>query len=283
MIDPVEAGSCLTVIYRADNEMPEGHMIEASNGIDILFQDEWIVLASKPADLLTHPSFLGETRALTTLLSTYTLHPVSRLDRDTSGLIILAKNGYAHDRFAQAEVRKHYYALVHGRMPEQAAMIDAPIGRSEGSIITREVRLDGQTAQTSYRVCATASYSTQTPELKDINYETTIYQLLELELHTGRTHQIRVHCKHLGHPLLGDDLYLNGNLRAADRVMARQALHAYALSFNHPITGQAIRIEADFPDDMKQFMHRSELIEGSWPELSNKLIIDDLRIADESP
>lgn len=274
MVDPVEAGSCLIVIYCAENEMPEGHIIEASHGIDILFQDDWIVLAAKPADLLTHPSFMGETRALTTLLSSYTLHPVSRLDRDTSGLIILAKNGYAHDRFAQAAVRKHYYALVRAKMHEEAGLIDAPIGRSDDSIITREVRPDGQVAQTSYRVCATASYNSHNQDEKDRDKEQTIFQLLELELHTGRTHQIRVHCKHLGHPLIGDDLYLNGDLLEADRVMARQALHAYSLSFKHPITGQEISVEADFPDDIKRFINGSELIDGSWPDLTNNIRIE---------
>lgn len=260
MIDPVPEGSLLTVFYFAENEMEEGTIVEESNGIRILFQDDWLIVAAKPADLLTHPSYMGETKSLTTLLTPYTLHPVSRLDRDTSGLILLAKNGYAHDRLASVPVQKCYFALVRGCMPETEGLIDAPIARCPDSIITREVRADGQAAQTKYRVLATAEYRDQT-----------VYQMIELELLTGRTHQIRVHCKYLGHPLIGDDLYLGEDLLEADRSLGRQALHAHSLEFTHPISGQDLSLHTEMPADLRQFISESRLIEGQWPDIKTQL------------
>lgn len=255
MIDPVAAGSELTIIYEADNELPENTVIEAAEDIDIVYQDEWLLVVSKPADLLTHPSYLGETRALTTRLTPHTLHPVSRLDRDTSGLIILGKNGFAHDRLSSTAIRKRYLAFVHGQMPEPSGLIDAAIARSPDSIITREVNPDGQTAQTKYSVRATARHQ-----------DGSIFQILELELLTGRTHQIRVHCEHLGHPLIGDDLYIKTDLLEADRQMGRQALHAYSLEFTHPFNRLEMNEKSPLPKDMSEFLENSTLLDGSYED-----------------
>ncbi len=255
MIDPVPAGSFLEITYQADDELEPGTLLEEKEGIRILYQDDWLVVADKPPRLLTHPSFLGETEALTTKLSDKTLHPVSRLDRDTSGLIILGKNGFTHDQLARQDIQKCYIGFVHGIMPAEEGIIDAPIARSPDSIITREVRADGQSARTRYRSLATMQYENKA-----------VYQIVSFELETGRTHQIRVHCKWLGHTLIGDSLYLNDRLDAADLAMGRQALHAISLEFAHPLGGESLSICSTLREDMKSFIRKSRLIDGFLPE-----------------
>lgn len=257
MIDPVPKESVIRVLYEAENELPKSICIRDTNDIKILYQDDWVVVADKPAGLLTHPSYTGETHALTTLLSPYTLHPVSRLDRDTSGIILLAKNGYAHDQLSQQTMQKHYRALVHGKMASTSGTIDAPIRRSPNSIITREVGLDGKEARTNYRVLASYLYMDQFP-----------LDLVDFELETGRTHQIRVHSLHLGHPLVGDSLYLGDKLNALDLAIGRQALHARQLVFRSPLASKESNIESLLADDINQILTKSVLI--------HKYVADDL-------
>ncbi|HHX36773.1 MAG TPA: hypothetical protein GX717_02195, partial [Clostridiaceae bacterium] len=114
MIDPVWPGDHIIAEYTEEDEMPPGERCLPVHGIDIIYEDDWFLIADKPAPLLTHPSYTGETESLITYLSTYKLHPISRLDRQTSGLIVLAKNGHAHYVIGKEKMLKHYLALSYG-------------------------------------------------------------------------------------------------------------------------------------------------------------------------
>ncbi|WP_238550982.1 RluA family pseudouridine synthase, partial [Brevibacillus thermoruber] len=165
--------------------------------------------------------------------------PVNRLDKDTSGLLIVAKNQWAHEQFSRMQkertLHRWYQAIVEGEVAEEEGTVDAPIGLRDDSIIVREVRPDGQPAVTRYRVLARGGGMSW----------------LELKLETGRTHQIRVHMSHLGHPLAGDDLY--GGSRTC---IGRQALHAARLSFVHPRSGWAMEWSEPLPADMQELAAR---------------------------
>ena len=167
------------------------------------------------------------------------VHIVTRLDRDTSGLMLFAKHGYAHARLdkqlQKKSIEKRYFALVKGDGHLEAeGEIIAPIARDEDSIITRHVAKGGKYAHTSYKIVA--SYGN--------------IHLVDIRLHTGRTHQIRVHFSHIGFPLLGDDLY-GGSL---DDGIQRQALHCHFLSFYHPFLEQDLQLESPLPDDFSNLI-----------------------------
>jgi 23S rRNA pseudouridine1911/1915/1917 synthase len=163
---------------------------------------------------------------------------VNRLDMDTSGLIVVAKNAHSQADFMKqsqaGKVEKRYLALVKGWMTENEGTIDLPIGRPEGQV-QREVMEDGQPSITHYTVVKRFDSG---------------YTLVELLLETGRTHQIRVHLTHLGHPIVGDHLYGGGNAF----LIERQALHAKYLSFRHPITGENLKLSAELPEDIKNLI-----------------------------
>lgn len=207
----------------------------------IRYEDEDLLIIAKPAGLVVHPTRTHLTGTLANGVMAYyqqkgeqhSFRPVNRLDKDTSGLMIVAKTQWAHEGCARLQ-REHslmrtYQAIVHGRLPVEAGIIDAPIGLRDDSIIERMVRPDGQQARTHYRVLQTWA----------------TYSLVELQLETGRTHQIRVHMAYLGHPLLGDDLY--GGTR---ELIGRQALHAVRLSVPHPRSKELIVLSEPLPADM---------------------------------
>lgn len=210
--------------------------------ITVRFEDQDFLILSKPAGLVVHPTRTHEKGTLANGVIAYWLakgeerkfRPVNRLDKDTSGLIIIAKNQWAHEQCSRMQkertLKRTYIAAVHGTVSMDEGTIDAPIGLAEHSIIERTVRWDGQPACTHYRVLS---------RIAD-------YSWVELELKTGRTHQIRVHMSYLGHPLLGDDLY--GGTR--ERI-ARQALHARRLAFIHPRTRELMILEDPLPSDMR--------------------------------
>ena len=158
--------------------------------------------------------------------------PINRLDRDTTGLVVCGINQYAASRLT-GSIDKVYYAVACGRL-EGSGTIDAPIARCDERLITREVAENGDRAVTHWQVVGNNG-----------NTET----LLRINLETGRTHQIRVHFAHIGHPLVGDTMYG----KADDRI-TRQALHCAQVSFNHPVSGEKIFIKTDIPDDMKGLM-----------------------------
>ncbi|HAL74699.1 MAG TPA: hypothetical protein DCM45_06385 [Clostridiales bacterium] len=246
MIDPVRAGDILVAIYQPHVE--QGGVLNEVPGVSVRYLDDWLLVVSKPAGMVTHPTYLHETGSLTSSLADYPLHPVSRLDRDTSGLVLIARNGHAHHVISQNPMHKIYLGLIHGRLPEKIGLIDAPIQRSTGSIMLREVHADGAEAKTRWR---------------ELHYFAgSNVSMVSFELLTGRTHQIRVHCRHMNCPLIGDGLYgwtADPNLADQagsylDRFIGRQALHAASLDFYHPISGLTIHLTAPLPDDFRQLL-----------------------------
>ncbi|WP_232698176.1 RluA family pseudouridine synthase [Brevibacillus daliensis] len=234
-----------------DEEESE-NLIPQPMDLDIRLEDEDIMIIAKKAGIVVHPSGMHVDGTLANGVVHYwqqkgeqrKFRPVSRLDKDTSGLIIVAKNQWAHERFSRMQkdktLKRRYVAIVHGRLAYDEGVIESPIGRKEGSIIEREVRADGQQAITRYQVVARSD---------DMS-------LVKLELQTGRTHQIRVHMSYSGHPLIGDELY--GGSR---ELLDRQALHAYELQFIHPRSKEEIRIEQSIPDDMQKIIEMYKLSE----------------------
>ena len=211
---------------------------------DIVYEDDDLLVLNKPAGVAMHPKS-GDASApsLAAMLTSYlgegsVPHFVSRLDKGTSGLLIAAKNGYVHDRLRRAlhssDLRREYRAVAAGRVEPPCGVIDAPIGRTEGSIIRRCVRADGLPSLTEYETLQVSGRFT----------------LLRLRPQTGRTHQLRVHMAYLGHPLAGDWLYGTED----KTLIARPALHSYELWFTQPVTGQELHFTAPIPQDMQRLM-----------------------------
>ena len=225
-------GQTITVLL--DEQTPE---FPAEDGpLDILYEDEALLAVDKPAGLLMHPSFYRDTGTLANRLLGYyrrtgqpcAVHPVSRLDRDTFGVVLLAKNAHIHAKMMEAlqarQVQKTYEALVFGGPPADSGFWSFPIARKGGESLLREVREDGQTAETRFRVLRRFEQSSH----------------LELEPVTGRTHQLRVHCAHMGWPILGDPQYGTAESLACSRQLGlpHQQLCAVRLEFTHPMTGE---------------------------------------------
>lgn len=256
MIDPLFKGDLVELKYEAESELPMDELVSMQSDIPIYYQDEWFLVVGKPAGLLTHPSYTGESDSLITRLSEYRLHPITRLDRGTSGIIILAKSGQAHYSLTNVAVEKTYLGLVIGCPSKMTGLIDAPIGRKDGSIIEREVRADGKVSQTHFDV------------LKTYGERLGIAAKLSFRLLTGRTHQIRVHCQNSGFPLFGDSLYppdkacrqslldrvgseLYVELEKLSSNLAHQALHAYSVRFVHPYSKALLHFEMPLPEDVQ--------------------------------
>jgi len=210
--------------------------------LKILFEDEFLLIVDKPANLPVHPSMAHYENSLSNGVKYYfekidlkkKIRPVNRLDKDTSGIVIFAKNEYIQEclirQMKQNVFKKKYFAILDGLVSDDSGIINACISRKEGSIIEREIRNDGDNAISYFKV------------LNRFNNMT----LVEYTLQTGRTHQLRVHSKYIGHPIVGDSLYgFESNL------ISRQALHAYEVSFIHPISKGNITITSNLPDDMK--------------------------------
>ena len=213
----------------------------------IVYEDEDIVVVNKPYNMPIHPSLNNYENTLGNAAAYYyaskgedfVFRCINRLDKDTSGLTILAKHqisaGILYDRMSRREIHREYIAIVEGDDLAPEGIVDAPIGRMPGSSIERFVDYEnGEKAVTHYKVLDRRAGKT----------------LVSLHLETGRTHQIRVHMKHIGHPLVGDWLY---NPSSAE--MSRQALHSYRLSFVHPITNENMEFMAELPDDMRKIIN----------------------------
>lgn len=236
----VKEGDMLRIHIREEESSEKIPPVELP--FPVIYEDEDIVVVNKPADMPIHPSLnnyentLGNAAAyyFTKQNKAFIFRCINRLDRDTTGLTILAKHmvsaGILQSQMVERKIKREYLAIVDGIIEEEEGTIDAPIGRKDGSTIERMVDYEnGERAVTHYRVLGRKEDAT----------------LVSLKLETGRTHQIRVHMTHKGHPLLGDFLY-----NPMDDRMSRQALHAWHLTFIHPITGEEMCFEAPIPEDM---------------------------------
>ena len=214
--------------------------------LDIIYEDEDLLVLNKPADMPIHPSLNNYTNSMANALAYYfqsqgkpfIFRCCNRLDRDTSGLTIVSKHlvsgSILSDMTKYREVHREYLAIARGSVTPSEGTIQAPLGRKEGTIIERTVDWEhGEDAVTHYKV------------VKEANG----HSLVSLRLETGRTHQIRIHMKYLGYPLIGDYLY-NPDME----YMTRQALHSHHMEFTHPITGEHMSFTAPLPENMARVM-----------------------------
>lgn len=214
--------------------------------LDIIYEDEDLLVLNKPAGMPIHPSLNNYTNSMANALAYYfqsqgkpfIFRCCNRLDRDTSGLTIVSKHlvsgSILSDMTKYREVHREYLAIARGSVTPSEGTIQAPLGRKEGTIIERTVDWEhGEDAVTHYKV------------VKEANG----HSLVSLRLETGRTHQIRIHMKYLGYPLIGDYLY-NPDME----YMTRQALHSHHMEFTHPITGEHMSFTAPLPEDMARVM-----------------------------
>lgn len=224
--------------------------------LDIKFEDHDMIVLSKPAGLVVHPApghasgtlvnaLLSHTRGLSGVGGTDRPGIVHRLDKDTSGLILVAKTDAAHhglsNQLKNRTIGKTYTALVRGKLPADSGVVNEPIGRHPKDRKKMAVAPKrGRLAETRWRVIE---------QLKG-------YTLVEISLMTGRTHQIRVHMLHLGHPVAGDPLYGGGDKADTALGLKRQFLHASAITFNHPLTGERMTFHDDLPKDLTEALAR---------------------------
>lgn len=214
--------------------------------LNIVYEDEDIIVINKPAGMPIHPSLNNYTNSMANALAYYyeqqgkpfIFRCCNRLDKDTSGLTVVAKHlisgNILSSMVKERKFHRQYLAIVRGSVTPSSGTINAPLGRKEGTIIERTVDWEhGETAITHYHVVE----------------EKNGHSLVSLKLETGRTHQIRIHMKHLGFPLIGDYLY-NPDMEH----MNRQALHSHNIAFTHPITGEAMEFIAPLPEDMQKVL-----------------------------
>lgn len=216
--------------------------------IDVVYEDIDVIVVNKNPGMVVHPTKRYPCHTLANALLYYfektnqnsIVRLVSRLDMDTSGLILVAKNQFSHMALARdmhsQDFQKNYLAIVHGHCEDKSGTIDLPIYRQTGDDIRRIVDDRGQQSVTYYNIIESCKGG----------------EVVELTLETGRTHQIRVHMSHIGHPLFGDSLYGERE----DEYIERQALHAYKLSFPHPKSGKVINLEVELPQDMKNLINK---------------------------
>jgi len=239
----VKEGDLIRVNIQEEDDQP---VIPQDIPLNILFEDEHILVVNKPFNMLVHPLSY---HVLNTLANGVIYHwqlqghnrkfrSVSRLDKDTSGVILIAKSSYICHQLAEQMkkgiCRREYLTVVHNRMIMDSGIIDFPIGRPYDDSLIFGVTSQGKAAITHFTVIQRFASGS----------------LVKLRLETGRTHQIRVHMRHLGHPLMGDDLY-GGSLE----LIGRQALHSWHLEFNHPVSKEKMQLEAPLPDDMTSLIH----------------------------
>lgn len=224
-----------------------GAVLPEKMPLEVLLEDEDLLVINKPPGMLVHPltGEAGGTLANAVVHRwseqgrTARFRPVYRIDRDTSGLVLVAANPFAYQGLVRQltgkSMRREYLAVVRGHIHPERGILCFPIGRSEDSIVKRKVKADGKEAITQYRVLERLPGGT----------------IVKCSLETGRTHQIRVHLSHLGHPLYGDTLY-----GGSSGLIGRQALHAASLVFRHPRTGEMIHLESEFPPDITDLIGR---------------------------
>ena len=244
----LQPGDTLTLHIREERSSEKIPPVDLP--LDIVYEDADLMVINKPAGMPIHPSMNNYYNSMANALAYYfeqqncpfVFRCINRLDRDTSGLTIVAKHYVSAGMLsamiankAASGITREYLAIVKGSVQPPEGTITAPLGRKEGSIIERTVDFEkGESAVTHYKVLD----------------EKNGYSLVSLILETGRTHQIRIHMKYLGYPLIGDYLYHPDMER-----IQRQALHAWKLTFQHPITGETLAFTAPLPEDMAAVLH----------------------------
>ncbi len=230
-IDEVFEGDFIVLKYEDNKILEPNEKLK----VNIAFENENLIVFDKPVGMPVHPSIKHQGDTLGNFFAykfpKLTFRPINRLDRDTSGLCIIAKNAVSAAAL-QSDIEKVYYAVVSGNIVGEGT-IDLPIAREQESIIKRIVCEDGQRAVTHYKSIISRDK----------------YSLLEIKLETGRTHQIRVHFSHIGYPLAGDDLY-GGSIED----ISCQALHCGQLIFKEPLTGEEIIVKSSIRDDMNKLI-----------------------------
>lgn len=221
------------------------NIVPTKMDLDIIYEDEYFLIINKPANIPVHPSCNHYENSLSNGIKYYfdsinlkrKIRPINRLDKDTSGLVIFAKNEYIQESFVRQmksnTFKKEYIALLESNLSQTSGTINAPIARKSGSIMEREISSTGETAISHFELIK--------------NFEN--YSMVKYTLETGRTHQLRIHSKYIGHPILGDTLY-----GSKSDLIDRQALHAYKISFIHPISKKDMQIEIDLPKDIKSLI-----------------------------
>lgn len=235
-----------TVSVLIDFEEDNSNIVASNIPLNIIYEDDYLLVLNKPANIAIHPSILHFDNSLSNGVKFYfdklglkkKIRIVNRLDRNTSGIVIFAKNEYIQEclikQMKTNEFKKEYLAIAKGILESKSGTLNFPIARKEGSIIERTVTSDGDSAITHYDV------------VKEFNNLSLVHIVLE----TGRTHQIRVHFSHIGHPILGDTLY-----GSPSELINRQALHSYKLTFIHPVTKKVLSLEAPLPNDIKNIIN----------------------------
>ncbi len=242
----VSAGEIVEV--HIDFEETAEDIIPEDVPIDIIYEDEYLIALNKQPGIVVHPTCSHPSGTIANGVMLHYLNnnqhkkirPVSRLDRDTSGVIVFAKNEFIQEslikQMHQNNYIKEYIGVVSGIIENNSGTIDLPIARKPGSIMLRHISDDGARSVTHYTV------------VKHLKNAT----LLKFKLETGRTHQIRVHCQTIGHPLIGDTLYAEPNSDC--QLIGRQALHSIETVFTHPVLNHQIHLRANIPQDIKNLI-----------------------------
>ena len=229
---PVQPGDVITVPL----DEPEPDYPAQMGELTVLYEDDHLLAVDKPAGMLVHPSHAQFTGTLANFVLGYyqktgqhsAFHPLTRLDRDTYGVVLLAKNAHIHALLGRGKIQKTYHALVYGQLQQESGVIDAPIMRRPLPSLLRQVHPEGKPSVSTYRLLETGNGVSK----------------LSLQPITGRTHQLRVHCAYIGHPILGDPQYGSEASRelSSRYGLTSQLLCAKEISFTHPITGQTLTI-----------------------------------------
>lgn len=245
----LKQGDHVQIVFPAE-QSSEG-LIPEYEPLHIVYEDDAVLVINKPPYMNTIPSREHPTGSVANHVLGYykkqgiqsTIHIVTRLDRDTSGLMCIAKHRHVHHLLSEMQqngkLHRQYEALVHGHVSSSNVSIVQPIGRKSTSIIEREVRADGQFAHTTLKT------------LRHFQHDGEAMSHIRLKLLTGRTHQIRVHCAHIGHPLVGDELYGGSRLH-----LPHQALQCVSLAFYHPILHKEMEFTCALNDQMANLMKR---------------------------
>ena len=246
--EKLKVGNLITI--NLDFEEICDNILSTKMDLNILYEDDGLLIINKPPFLPVHPSMDHYEDSLSNGVKYYfdsiglkrKIRPVNRLDKNTSGIVIFAKNEYLQEalikQMKNKKFEKEYFALLEGNIKEDSGTINAPIARKDNSIIERQISKDGFPSITHYEL------------IKNYNNLCLVKFLLE----TGRTHQIRVHTNYIGHSILGDDWY-----GKKSKLINRQALHAYRVKFIHPITKNIIEIETNLPNDMANIIKNQEI------------------------